>query len=294
MYIGNPHNKKEWASIPVLPLDIFYLYISFWNSGKLTANWGDGNIEDLTPDVMTDATIGTPAVLTHNYSPKYNGDILISPTGGLKKVYSLSLFGGSGTDNRNRLNIDDFGEFINQFPNLYSLNIIIYNYSDPTWQGIVSGSLEEIPNSLKRYRIKTLSVVGAKATLNINNFSPDSQLEWLFIEVPTGTANQSVPRSGNLRNLPPNLNYFRDTQQSNFASYSYTGGRVWRSDFDTFYIQNFILSDSENDALLNDLANSVTSAVGDKIIRLRGARTSASDSAVLYLQGLGFTVTIVA
>lgn len=48
----------------------------------------------------------------------------------------------------------------------------------------------------------------------------------------------------------------------------------------------------ENGNILIDLANSVTSAIGDKVIYLRGARTSASDSAVSYLEGLGFTVTI--
>lgn len=284
--------KKEWATIPVLPLDRFDLYISFWNSGKLITNWGDGDIGVITPNVMKDATISNPAIISHSYSPKYDGDILISPTGGLKNVYSLSFFGATvnqGTPNR--LNIDDFGKFINQFTNLYSLQISIYNYQNSSLQGIISGSLEDIPDSLKRYRIRTLDVTGAKATLNINNFSLNSQLEWLNIEDITGTSGHFA-RSGNLKNLPPNINYFKDVQRGT-AVYSYTSGRVWRSDFDTLYL-NRVLTDTENDNILIDLANSVTSAVGDKIIRLRGVRTSASDAAVLYLEGLGFTVTIVA
>lgn len=282
--------KKEWATIPVLPLDRFNLYISFWNSGKLTTNWGDGNVEEFTPYVMTDATMGSPTSLSHDYSPKYDGDILISPTGGLKNVYSLGLFNSISSGNANRLNIDDFGKFINQFPNLYSLRINIYNYQNSSVQGIVSGSLEDIPNTLKRYRISTFDIAGAKATLNINNFSPTSQLEWLNIEDITG-ATGHFARSGNLKNLPPNINFFKDVQRGT-AVYSYTSGRVWRSDFDTFHL-NRVLTDAENDNILIDLANSVTSAVGDKVIYLRGARTSVSDSAVLYLEGLGFTVTLV-
>lgn len=279
----------EVATIPVLSLDRFDLYISKWTSAPLFVNWGDGTMGNIS-NILTDGTVSNIAVKSQSYSPNFEGDIKIIASNGLKNIYSLTIFQATvATGKPNRLNILDFGAFINQFPNLYSLRIYCLNYLDNNRRGIMRGNLTDIPNSLKRLRISSFDFLSPRITLNVSLFSPQSQLEWFNIETPTG--NQIIAKTGDLKNLPPNIKFFKDVNGN--ATFTYTSGRTWRSDFDTLYL-NKALTETETDNLLIDLANSVTSAIGGKVIYLRGTRTSSSDTAVTYLEGLGFTVTLTA
>lgn len=80
------------------------------------------------------------------------------------------------------------------------------------------------------------------------------------------------------------------------AGIDYNSGAQWSSVVSNISIQpssNFLTTNQVDDILI-DMADSINVAVGARFINLAGnndPRSSASDSAVTYLQGLGFTVT---
>jgi hypothetical protein len=99
--------------------------------------------------------------------------------------------------------------------------------------------------------------------------------------------------SGDIADLPTNINEF----WNNGHISTYTSGRTWTSSYNAFHLDpasGYGLSSEEVDNLLIDMANSIITAFGHKVIEVIGnnaPRTAASDDAVATLEGLGFTVT---
>jgi hypothetical protein len=98
--------------------------------------------------------------------------------------------------------------------------------------------------------------------------------------------------TGDIANLPSGLTYYYNTGSN--TTNTYTAGRIWKTPFEYFYLRSVTgLSTTAVDNILIDMASSITTSAGNKTIDLQGtngARTSASNSAVTYLQGIGFTV----
>lgn len=219
-----------------------------------------------------------------NFSPNFEGDVPILLRGGKKDVYSVYIMERYASGSyRHSLNIQDFGQWINQFTTIYSFHIYTGNQGIDT--DIIKGDFSQMPDSLEKFKIGMLKVqrVSTDVYLNISNFSSTSKLKYLDF-------NGLLKFSGDLKYIPSMCTYFKlaTTQSGNIISYS--GGKTWASAFDTLYLP-LALTNTENDRLLIDMAASIVSAVGNKVIYLKGNRTAASDVAVTYLQSLGFTIT---
>lgn len=234
-----------------------------------------------------------------NYSSQFTGNVkFYVKNGSPADIYSINIYilqNFEPYETRNKLYITDFNLWLLQFPNLYSINLNVYSYGVDSRRPTIIGNLAKIPTYIKEVSIRNIDVLNANyyIYMNVSDFSSSSELEKFLHVGYYSVAAKNLNIYGDLQNLPTNIKVFNIQNHLSSAVLTYTAGRVWRSDFDTLYL-NKALTTTETDNLLIDLANSVTSAVGDKIIRLRGARTSVSDSAVLYLESLGFTVTIVA
>lgn len=221
---------------------------------------------------------------------------------GKKDIYSILFEGGKDgiIGKFNMFNILDFGSFIKQFPNLYSFVIGGYSYQDQQATVTIKGNLAEIPDSVEKVRISGPEINGniyyqqtnKDLYLNLSSFSPTSKLRWfnvLYSENPNFSMN--IKTIGDLSKLPKDVYLFRlyPNYETNII---YTPGRTWAAAFSTLIIMWYAFTPQQIDAILIDLAASVTTAIEEKIINLTGGRTAASDAAVAYLQGLGFTVTI--
>ena len=194
---------------------------------------------------------------------------------GFKDVYSFKV--GS------RMNISSIKDFFKDFTNLYSIN---FDYEGFGGVNVV-GSLTDIPDSVERVHKSVLSTNVSTYTLSldVSNFSTTSNLKYFHFVVNLPTT------SGNLAKLPSQLYYFK--LAGNAGTFTYSGTKVWASSFDTLDLGNASLSYTETDNLFIDMANSITTAIGSKVIRLANCyRTTASNTAVAYLQGLGYTITV--
>jgi hypothetical protein len=264
------------------------LYFST-RTDNLTINWGDGSSSLYTTSKNIDFTISSGTDLKKGYSSAFVGNVsIISP----KKddIYSLRI----QPKTTDKLNILDFESFINQFQNLYSLvisNELISDFQRAT----LKGDLSKIPNSLERFQIEYIGGYYNNATdfyLNISNFSTQSKLKWFNRPNLNNYWTRTLTVYGDLSKLPPQIQYFNLEINSNTV-FTYTSGKVWESSFDTLNLGNGSLSVTDTDNLLIDLNNSITTAIGSKIINLANCyRTSLSDSAVVSLQAKGYTVTV--
>ena len=265
-----------------------YFGISTKN-GNIEIDWKDGTPKTTyTTSKNIDSTLSANNstnlyLLPHHYFPaNFIASVELNCLGGLNDVYSL-YFGGYGM-----VINQDFGSFINQFASLYSLNIDI-----PHSVAYLNGDVSQIPNSVEKFYIRDFRNSG-NLYLNISNFNINSQLnEFKSID---GNYNHNGFTNvyGDLAKLPPLIKIF--TLKDNLANtLTYTSGKIWASSFDTLDIGNASLSVTDTDNLLIDMANSITTAIGSKVIRLANCyRTTASNSAVAYLQSLGFTITVLA
>lgn len=256
----------------------------------LSINWGDGSTINYTTLKNTDFTITSAVnILTHNYSTPFIGNIIIS-SNIVNDIYSLKI----QPTTSDKLNIQNFETFINQFKNLYSLSITNDLNSDIK-RAVLKGDLSRIPDSIERFQIDYLGAYYNNETdlyINLSNFNPTSKLKFFERRNLNDYWTRNINIYGDLSKIPPLVNYF--SVKRNLANtLTYTAGRIWASSFDTLDIGNASLSTAETDNLLIDMANSITTAIGGKIIRLANCyRTSASNTAVSYLQSLGFTITV--
>jgi hypothetical protein len=233
---------------------------------------------------------------TTQYSSLYTGNVKVYFNGGLSDVYSLLIhrtLGHGTTNNGDKLTIPNLSEFLKQFPNLYSLAINYYAYNIGEARTNISGDLATIPDSIESVRLINIEFTNAPSNfyLNLNNFSNSSKLKKLYHSGFYGIPYNNLRVIGDIAKLPSKINFFRIDKLYSTSSIYYTSGRVWEANFDTFYLTK-ALTPTENDNVLIDMASSINTAIGSKLIYLRGSRTLASDAAVAGLQALGFTITI--
>jgi hypothetical protein len=246
---------------------------------------------------MKDLT-NVDALGSSNDVDSYTGNVEIYFNHGIKDVYSLCFPStGSNSINNNRMIINDLGGFLRQFPNLYSYNFGGYYYSDNPSRPTVIGNFADIPDYLRKIKITTLDVLNTPSSvfLNLDLFPVNSLLEMFWHIGTNSIASANLKVVGDLHNLPPKINFFRIEKVHATSVITYTSGKVWASEFDTFYL-NIALPSTVINNILIDMNNSITTAIGSKLIYLRGTRTatSESDAAILALQNKEFTITITA
>ena len=226
------------------------------------------------PSKNVDLTL-TSGTVTYSSSGTNTLPSKITFLNGFKDVYSFKV--GS------RMNISSIKDFFKDFTNIYSINFDYEGFGSVN----VVGSLTDIPDSVERLHksIPHTNVSTYTLTLDVSNFSTTSNLKYFHFVVNLPTT------SGNLAKLPSQLYYFK--LGGNAGTFTYSGTKVWASSFDTLDIGNATLSVTDTDNLLIDLNNSITTAIGGKVINLANCvRSSLSDSAVAGLQAKGFTVTV--
>lgn len=241
---------------------------------------------DKNRDYVTNPPIANGYLCGTTFSSNFEGDVPILLRGGKSDVFSIFISERYASGSyRHWLNIQDFAVWIGQFPNIYSF--LINTGLQGVDTDIIKGDLSQIPNSLESFKIQSLRVINRTTDifLNISNFSPNSKLKYLNFEKDLSKF------SGDLKFIPPMCNYFKLMVTQGGNAISYSGGKIWASNFDALYLP-LALSNADNDRLLIDMAATIVSAVGEKTIYLKGNRTVASDYAVTYLQSLGFIITI--
>lgn len=288
-------NKSGTALIPIFDTINMALNIST-RSGDSVITMGDGSSSiSRTNPKFKDFTDGVAlAPFTYNYASAFTGNISIKYLKGLKDVYSVWLGNtGKGNNNTEKYNITDLETFFNQFPNLYSIYITEYAYQTPSRMSIIKGDLAKLPNSVERVLIENAEILNAATdfVLNFSSYTNTSLLKYFNFTAGNNQGASTIKVIGDLGKLPTSCQFLYLKKASSGSAITYTAGKVWASSFDTLYLP-IPLGVFENDALLIDLKNSVTSLIGGKVFYLGGGyRTSASDSAVTYLTGLGGTVS---
>lgn len=284
----------ESFTIPVVNCSVIGFYIST-RSNNIKVDFGDGTKNTYEVLKFIDNINQNGTLVSNTYSTLYTGDITITLIGGLKDLFSLRIeYWQISSPTHTAIVINNFGKWIGQFPNLYSFNITgsytnqIYNTSI-----FIKGSLFDVPESVEMLEYRGVQTASnSELSFDLDTFPANSKMRWIHLYL-------GMPKIiGDLANLPETISFFKLEYISgaNFtgSNFTYSGGRIWAEEFDTLNLSTYILGTSETDDLLNDLANSVTTATGSKEIALaRCVRTEASDSAVNYLEGLGFTVTVI-
>lgn len=282
------------ASIPFSNTKLIDQFYISTRNGNATINWGDSSTSNFIPPKNIDFINSLPASIYHTYATAYTGNVDITFNNGLADVYSLFLhIPQSFTPESNTFNIQDFNTFINQFPNLYSLKISSQFAFTSVQKCNIKGNVADIPASVERVQIESMiALVNPNDLyLDVTNFKANSQLKWFNRYAGDGSNDTTWQTYGNLAKLPSQLYYFK--LERNAGTFTYSGTKVWASSFDTLDLGNASLSATETDSLFNDMANSITTAIGGKVIRLVNCyRTIASNTAVAYLQSLGYVITV--
>lgn len=269
-----------------------YRFFISTRTGNLKVKMPDGEIVNYNTPKLVDSTISKVNGFERNYPTPYSPqDIEVTSIKGNSDIYSI-YFGWANKQYNDNYNIQDIGTFFSQFPNLYSINWDIYAYKKDAQRPTIKGNLFALPKSVTRVTVNKLDVLDRPNNIygNFDSFTNDMQLTY-FSDVDYWVSGGSK-YYGNLAKTPPSVNFLKITATNN-SILTYTSGKVWASSFDTLDIGNATMSYSDIDNLLNDMANSIATAIGSKVIRLAYCyRTVASDTAVAYLQSLGFTITI--
>lgn len=254
----------------------------------------DGTILTYSLSNGLDFTTTGSSGLTINYPIPISGVARIYMKDAFSNVRSIRLTKSTGASgNRDNIfKIENLETFFKPFKKLYSLDISIYASGNANLQPIMNGDLAKLPKSVERIRLSNTDVKEG-LFLNIDSYNSNYQLKFIQQLAQYNVSSNNINIYGDLKNLPPLLTYFDVRRVLSSAVITYSGSKVFPSSFEKFYLEKNLLT-SEIDLLLNDMASSITTAIGEKTIYLRGTRTSASDSAVAYLQSLGFTVTITA
>jgi len=170
-----------------------------------------------------------------------------------------------------------------------------------TGQNTVSGDIANAPAGITYFSIagqNTVSgdIANAPAGITVFYITGQNTVSGDIANAPAGityfliTGQNTV--SGDIANAPAGITFF-NIQGQNTVTYT---TRTWPSVFSYFYLRpanTGIFTTAMVDKFLIDMAASITTASNEKAIDLRGncgARTAASDTAVIYLQGIGFTV----
>lgn len=253
------------------------ILVSATNNGVFTTyttlkNY-DFTSNTITGDFLINGTLGVNNICQLK-TPKGNND-----------VYSIWLQ-ASGTNANNQIYINDIKSFLAQYPNLYSFGIESRDMNIQTFKG----DLSQIPDSVERILLQsTRSLATSDYWLNLSNFSTSSKLKY-FNRVFDGF-NQNINVYGDLSKLPPLIQFFSLSQNLGNAL-TYTSGKVWANSFDTLNLGNATLSITDTDNLLIDMNNSITTAIGSKVINLSNcARSPISHIAYNNLVTKGFTIT---
>ena len=251
----------------------------------------------VTPDKYKDYTtdrVGASTVIVP-VTVGVSGNLLIRYDKGLSDIYSIWIGyinkGISGNEDKDQMAYVPIQTFLSQFPNLYSVYVNEKAGGIDSSQTAMYGDFALMPNSIEKVLIDSLDVrstnAGGEIVVNISNFSNSSNLK-SFVKTDSNTTLKIL---GDLAKLPISCNIFKIVNNSSIGSaITYTAGKVWASAFETLSIPSR-LTTSELDAMLIDMQNSVTS-VGAGTYALDGLRSSVSDAAVAYLEGLGRTVNI--
>lgn len=226
-------------------------------------------------------------------SIKTTEQLKLYPRAGIKDIKSIVLVTALSVNGANYV-INDWYNWLNQFTALESVNIFLARQT--TIQSpfpIIKGNMIRVPKQVKYVAYDRLYLENPNVDFycDFNNINADSQLKYFRIDLLVSQVPKVV---GDLKNLPSTVEYFKIVNFGTGSNAVYTGvGKVFSPTIDNFYF-NRVLSTAQLNQLLIDLNNSVTTAIGDKLIYLRGTRSSVSDSAVASLQAKGFTVTITA
>lgn len=217
--------------------------------------------------------------------------IKIKPKGGREDIVSIR-FSTQVSNNGNNDVIPNWLDFLKQFPKLESFNFFYARQTTLINLPKITGNLIAVPRSVKYVFYERIYVFDLSLFyIDFNTINADNELKYFRHDLQLSNVPKVV---GNLFNIPSTLQYFKIVNFGTGTSVNYTGsGKVFNSTLDTFYF-NRTLTTANLDQLLIDLNNSVTTAIGDKIIYLRGTRSATSDSAVAGLISKGFTVTITA
>ena len=254
-------------------------------SGNIKIDKGDGSaVYAESPIRNYDFTTQSFSVSNINYSNPYTGNLKVITDLGNADVYSIAFsWVRDSPEYQNKYNIPVLEDFFAQFPNLYSIYFNVYAHEKYA-HSLFAGNFAKLPNSVERVKIDTLQSSGDRI-INFNDYSLNSKLKYFE------ALNDAPKLTGDLK-LPPLCTFFKGTFLSS-STITYTSGKTWASSFDTLDLGNATLSATETDNLFIDMANSITTAIGSKVIRLANCyRTHASDSAVAYLQSLGYTITV--
>jgi|GEM_PF-5751138 len=289
----------EWENKPAVfsyaNTEYLALHISTRSYNSVVLNGIGGKEPWSNPKNYDFYDLGLSNTYKSQYPSLFTGDLKVYFNGGLKDVYSLLIHrtvGAGTTNNGDKLSIPNLSEFLKQFPSLYSFAINYYTYSAVEAQTSISGDLASIPDNIESVRLSNLGFINTPSNfyLDLNSYSNTSKLKKLYHSGGFSVSYNALKVIGDIAKIPPKVSFFRIDKFHSTSSIKYTKGKVWESNFDTLYLTK-ALSNTENDNILIDMANSITKAIGEKIIYLTGERTNASNSAVTILTGKGFTVT---
>ena len=252
-------------------------------NGDAIIKWGDGSETNYVPNKNTTSL----SYVNKTYTSAFTGNVEVFLKNGLKDVYFLNLSAYTNTFKKeSKYNIINFGNFIKQFTNLYGYTLDLDYFFQPTLYSTVSGNLLDVPNSVELIVINRIQITNTDLSIDFDGIPLLSKLKYLFR---AGGSVNSVSVFGDLAKLPTLCFYCNIQLARTGSSITYTAGKIWASAFDTLYLP-IALTLTENDNLLIDANNSVTTAIGGKLFDLKGFRTLASDDAVAGLIAKGFTV----
>lgn len=265
-----------------------YRFTISTRTGNLKVKMPDGEIVNYNTSKLVDGTISEINGFERNYSTPYSPqDIEVTSIKGNSDIYSI-VFGWANEQYNDNYNIQDIGTFLAQFPNLYSINYDIYAYGRNSNRPTIKGNLFALPKSVTRVRVGQLDVLNRPNDTygNFDSFTNDMQLTYYY-DGDTFISGGSK-YYGDLAKTPPNVNFLKITATNN-SSLTYTAGKTWTSSFDTLDLGNATISYSDIDNLLNDMNNSITTAIEGKRININGGYTNTS--AYNGLIAKGFTIT---
>ena len=297
MGLRNPIFGKTKYGFVIFPFfNVSYIGISIsLRNGSATAFWGDGDSNIITTQNFDFTSFTSLIPYGHNYSTVNNRDVNIKVEKGAKDVYSIALTGALGpTQNQNKYNIQNFGLWIKQFPNLYSIRYQIHHFSIDANRSIIKGALLDIPISVERIMIGDLNIVNEATdlSLNLDDIPVLSNLKF-FHKVKASSLKVLTSIKGSISNLPTVTEIFKiDINSIGIKSkLTYSSSKVWATAFDTFDI-SIAITDTELLNMLSDMSTYIYTSKGDKTISLPMVRYANSDSYVNDLVSKGFNVSM--
>lgn len=247
-------------------------------SGLMEIDFGDGAVINNT---KTTDYFSLNGDITHDYLTKFVGEIKFTFFKGASDCFSICLYSGGAF--RSDYKIQDFRDWVNQFPNLHSFRL---NKTSPTVGDQLIGNLANIPAALKKLFIGSISLTAPLPFFNFSGLPVNSELEQLRIE-----SSATLLVFGDFAELSELMKLIFISDTPNLSGMTYST-KSWPESFDTLYIgDKNALTAAEVDDILIDMADSILYSEGGQSINIRMAsRTSASDAAVAYLKSIGFSV----